>query len=248
MFPSLKALLLLVNFLLASSQEVVTIADGTQFKGTSNGIIRSFKGIRYAESPVGKLRWAPPVAYTNPNVENIVDATKYGSHCIQSVWPNGSEDCLFLNIFVAENISSSASLPVVIFIHGGSYVSGSSKFYPGEDMVEYWQGSAIVVTLDYRLNVFGFLGSEDLRVQDKDSGSCGNYGLQDQRMGFEWTRKNIGIFILHIALLPLIHVRISIFRRGPYTHHYYGRIGRWWFSLQSSHDEEILVVFHICDH
>lgn len=190
----LSLLTLFASILSVSSQEVVTIPDGTKFKGTSNGVSRSFKGIRYAESPVGKSRWAPPVPYSYRNVNEIVDATKFGSHCIQSVWPNGSEDCLFLNVFVTENVKSEAALPVLIFIHGGSYISGSSKFYSGEDMVEFWGGSAIVVTLDYRLNVFGFIGSAELREQDKENGSCGNYGLQDQRMGFDWVWKNIGAF------------------------------------------------------
>mmetsp|Transcript_6204 Transcript_6204/g.9354 ORF Transcript_6204/g.9354 Transcript_6204/m.9354 type:complete len:553 (+) Transcript_6204:108-1766(+) len=179
--------------LLSDSQ--VMLSDGTVLQGTSSGAVASFKGIRYAKPPIGALRWAPPQPYEYMSDE-VVDATAFGSHCIQSVWPNGSEDCLFLNVFAPEDALSNPDtrLPVYVFIHGGSYISGSSKFYPGEDIVEYWGGQIIVVTLDYRLNVFGFIASEELRKQDPNMGSSGNYGLQDQRMCLQWIQKNIVSF------------------------------------------------------
>ncbi len=59
-------------------------------------------------------------------------------------------------------------------------------------MIEYMEGKAILVTTNYRLNVFGFLGGEELRGQDPESGSTGNYGIQDQRLAFQWVQKNIG--------------------------------------------------------
>ncbi|CAE7740383.1 pnbA, partial [Symbiodinium microadriaticum] len=83
-----------------------------------------------------------------------------------------------------------------VFIHGGGYVSGTANIplYDGVDMVDYLQGGAIVVTMNYRLNVFGFIGSEELRGQDVENGSTGNYGIQDQRMAMGWVQKNIGAF------------------------------------------------------
>ncbi len=119
----------------------------------------------------------------------------------------GSEDCLYLNVFVNLNYSTSASapLPVGVFVHGGAFISGSGSLplYDGVDMVEYWAGRAIMVTINYRLNVFGFLGSESLRYRDRESGSTGNYGIQDQRLAFEWVRKNIG---LHFLCLDIKYV------------------------------------------
>lgn len=179
----------------------IQLSDGTTLRGTSDSGVSSFKGVRYAEPPIGKLRWAPPVLYSNKNTSEIVDATVFGTHCIQDNWPNGSEDCLFLNIYMSSENKFGDNLPVLIFIHGGSYVNGAAKFYPGGDMVSYWDSKAVVVTLDYRLNVFGFLGSDELRGQDPVQGSTGNYGLQDQRMGFEWVRRNIGILFLFIYLV-----------------------------------------------
>lgn len=179
-----------------ASSKSVLLKDGTLFYGTREENALCFKGIRYAQPPIGDLRWTPPVMYSYPDVgETVVNATSYGSHCMQSVWPNGSEDCLFLNVFTGANREESQRLvPVLIFIHGGSYVSGSAKFYSGADIVNYWAEEVVVVTVDYRLNVFGFLGAEELRSRDKDAHSTGNYGLQDQRMAFEWVRQNIESF------------------------------------------------------
>lgn len=77
---------------------------------------------------------------------------------------------------------------------GGDYVGGSSILYDCVDMVDYWDGKGIMVSTNYRLNVFGFLGSEELRAQDPVRGSTGNYGLLDQRLAFDWVRENIASF------------------------------------------------------
>ena len=84
-----------------------------------------------------------------------------------------SEDCLFLNIDVSakllrdnKDISGTKSVPVVVFVHGGSYVRGAGLVYRGTDAIEFWQEQAIVITMEYRLfNVFGFVGSEELRTR-----------------------------------------------------------------------------------
>ena len=178
----------------AAQDVTATLRDGTVLLGTRQGEANCFKGIRYAKPPVGELRWTPPVMYSYPEAgETVVNATAFGSHCIQNTWPGGTEDCLFLNVFSGADTDQSAEpVPVLIFIHGGSYISGSAKFYSGADMVSYWGQRAVVVTLDYRLNVFGFLGGAELRDRDPAQ-STGNYGLQDQRMAFEWVRQNIGM-------------------------------------------------------
>ena len=195
--PIIIFLFLLILSIEADLGPIITLPDGTKLLGIKDDVknVLSFKGIRYAEAPVGNFRWRPPVIYVNKDINDLVNATKFGNHCIQDIWPNGSEDCLFLNVFIRDSADlSTADRPVVVFIHGGSYISGSAKFYSGEDIVDYWNGNAVVVTLDYRLNVFGFLGSYELKNRDTDYHSCGNYGIQDQRMGFEWIRQNIRAF------------------------------------------------------
>jgi len=193
-----QAIIVTVCFLLcanATGSPSVTLVDGTTLIGTRGEGVDSFKGVRYAQPPVGSLRWKPPQLYVNVNNSDKVDATKFGAHCLQDTWPNGSEDCLFLNVYMGDSVDVGAhNLPVVIFFHGGSYVLGASKFYSGADLVSYLSGRVIVVTADYRLNVFGFLGSEELRSQDPEAGTTGNYGIQDQRLAMQWVQQNIGAF------------------------------------------------------
>ena len=99
--------------------DVVTLTDGTQLKGKREGNVIAFRGIPYAEAPVGNLRWAPPVSWTNPHFDKTIDASRFGSQCMQEDG-GGSEDCLFINVFVNVN-SNLTDAPVGVFIHGGSY-------------------------------------------------------------------------------------------------------------------------------
>lgn len=192
----LAALLAAAPLFVAATAPRATLADGSTVQGKLVGSVAQFKGLRYAEPPLGSKRWTPPVMYSNPDTAVVVDATDFGSPCTQSNWGGGSEDCLFLNVFVPaakiENVTN-ADLPVAFFIHGGAYQDGCSNLYDGTEIVSYWGGNAIVVTINYRLGVFGFLGSDQLRVQDRD-GSTGNYGLQDQRMALQWVQDNIASF------------------------------------------------------
>jgi len=185
----------------------VFLPDGTKLQGSREGSVDTFKGIPFAEPPVGARRWTAPEKWTNPNTSDVLDATSFGHTCVQWLWGDdglfdeGSEDCLYLNVFVSAKARTriqqdpSSSLPVAVFVHGGSYITGGTAIplYDGVDMVEYWNGRAVLVTTNYRLNVFGFLGSEELRQGDPNK-SAGNYGLQDQRMAFDWVQRNIGSF------------------------------------------------------
>lgn len=191
----MKTLLLLVIICLELSCTVanplVVLPDGTQLQGSKEGSVSSFRGIRFAQPPINTLRWAPPRPWVNPNISEVVDTTAFGHTCKQVLWgddglfsaDHGSEDCLFLNVYVNLDIQNASGdekdlLPVGVFVHGGSYVTGASSLplYDGVDAVEFWKGRAIIVTTNYRLNVFGFLGSEELRSQDPDSRSTGNQG------------------------------------------------------------------------
>ena len=197
-------LLLSSNVVFSSPKNAVTLQDGTLVQGTptSDGVT-AFKGVPFAAAPVGNLRFAPPKKWTNPDLNEIVDATQYGSACKQHYFDDvemGSEDCLFLNVWAdlsaatSVNASENGILPVAVYIHGGSYMSGMGNDIEGTDFVNFWMGKAIVVSMNYRLNVFGFSGSDALRTQDSESGSTGNYGIQDQRMALKWVHDNIGAF------------------------------------------------------
>ena len=152
-----------------------------------------FLGLQYGSAARFQAADLIPLSENDP-----IDASKFGSSCAQHDGEQldkmkGSEDCLFLNVF-APTTASQTPLPVAVFVHGGTYYDGTSDDFPGFDLVKFWQTNdepALLVTLNYRLNVFGFLGSEQLRLLD---GSTGNLGIQDQRVAFEWVQENIERF------------------------------------------------------
>jgi para-nitrobenzyl esterase len=152
--------------------------------------IVAFKGIPFAAPPTGDLRWRPP----EPVVgwEGVRDATESGPICIQNGGQNVTqdEDCLFLNVWAPRE--SSEPRPVLFWIHGGGYTggSGSTALYDGTPLAA---DGAVVVTINYRLNVFGFLAHPALSAESRH-GASGNYGLLDMVAGLEWVRDNIATF------------------------------------------------------
>ena len=186
----------------ASEGPLIQLKNGVQYQCKSEHDGDSCRGIRYGQAPVGKLRWAPPLMYAaDAAADTPEDASKLASVCPQSSCGNTgcSEDCLFLNIFMGHNateqaVSSGDLLPVAIFVHGGSYMSGSGNLYPGGPVVNFWDGKGILVTINYRLAALGFLGGEALRALDAKDGSTGNMGIQDQRLAFQWVQDNIAAF------------------------------------------------------
>ncbi|CAE8730743.1 unnamed protein product [Polarella glacialis] len=158
------------------------------------------RGIQYAEQPIGELRWQPPVPLRTS--EGMLDATKWGADCVQdqSLYDTAvgigfetaqSEACLFLNIWAPEPSSQvrNGSLPVLFWIHGGSFTAGGSTLYAGDEVMAFSPG-AIYVTANYRLGALGFLGGEAVARSTRD-GSSGNFGLQDTREALRWVRRNI---------------------------------------------------------
>jgi para-nitrobenzyl esterase len=161
------------------------------------GGVTAFRGIRYAEAPVGDLRWRPPVpaaAWTD-----VRAATDFGAACVQvgsvpdSIYARElrrmSEDCLFLNVWRPPHVSKA---PVMVWVHGGSLRTGESGggLYEGSALA---RKGAVVVSLNYRLGVLGYLAHPQLSAESPH-GSSGNYGLLDQIEALRWVRENIAAF------------------------------------------------------
>lgn len=155
---------------------------GAEFNG-----IKIFRGIKYAEAPVGEKRFAPPVQTTA--WEGIKDATNFGHMCYQGGKGDFSEDCLFLNIWTPAK-RAQEKLPVYIFIHGGGFGmdAGSQPLYEGTQIAK---SGVVVVTLNYRLGTLGFLPS---KAAFEKYGTTGNWGLLDMITALEWVNKNIASF------------------------------------------------------
>jgi para-nitrobenzyl esterase len=169
----------------------------------SSAGVREFLGIPYAAAPVGNLRWRPPVPHA-PWFETL-DATQFANHCPQTPSPFGiastTEDCLFLNVFTPDSNAGAVGglRPVMVWIHGGALVDGESNDY---DPTAFVKDGVIVVTINYRLGILGFLAhpafaaekTDPDRDGDFEAGSAGDYGLMDQQLALRWVRDNIVFF------------------------------------------------------
>jgi len=160
--------------------------------------IRSFKGIPFAEPPVGDLRWRPP--QSAKNWADVRKADDFGPRCMQHTGPNAdywfrsngmSEDCLYLNVWTPAK-SSQEMLPVLVYVFGGGFQNGdgSEPRYDGESMA---RKGIVAVSLNYRTNIFGFFSHSELTKESSHHAS-GNYGLLDQVAALEWVQKNIAAF------------------------------------------------------
>jgi len=175
---------------------IVRAATGP-VEGVREGDLAVFKGIPYAQAPVGQNRWRPPVPVA-PWTE-VRASTDFGPACIQptpriqSVYSQDigatSEDCLSLNVWSPD---TSARAPVIVWIHGGALVSGSSKepLYDGTAWVEK---GVVVVSINYRLGVLGYFAHPGLSAESPTHAS-GNYGVMDQVAALQWVRDNIASF------------------------------------------------------
>ena len=159
-----------------------------------------YRGIPYAEPPVGSLRFSAPV--TKSPWDSVYNATSYGPSCPQNIsavpifYPDYmvriprpaqviSEDCLTLNIFAPAVGETESGLAVMFWIHGGSFETGQGSGYDASALAT--RGDVVVVTINYRLNVFGFLCTDDANAP-------GNYGLLDQQLALQWVHDNIEAF------------------------------------------------------
>ncbi len=172
-------------------------------KGVLEGVlsadnkVRAFKGIPYAAPPVGSLRWKAP--QPAPSWTGVRKATEFGARCMQGpIFPDmvfrdsgPSEDCLSLNIWMPATPTASR-LPVMVWIYGGGYAAGSSS-EPRQDGANLSKQGVIVVSMNYRLGLFGFFTHPDL-AKESGHNATGNYGLLDQLAAIEWVKNNIALF------------------------------------------------------
>lgn len=192
-------ILLTLTFLaMATAQDQVKTSNGT-LEGTLSAKtgIRSFKGVPFAEPPVGDLRWKPPQPVKNWT--GVRAADKFGPRCMQrpifndmQFRSNGvSEDCLYLNVWTPAK-TGREKLPVLVYFFGGGFMAGdgSEGRYDGESMA---QKGIVAITVNYRLTVFGFFAHPELSKESPHHAS-GNYGLLDQQAALAWVKQNIAAF------------------------------------------------------
>jgi para-nitrobenzyl esterase len=164
---------------------------------STDGKVRVFEGIPFAAPPIGKRRWqAPqPVAAW----EGVRKATAFGARCMQALIysdmnfrdPGPSEDCLYLNVWTPAK-SVNANLPVMVWIYGGGFAAGASS-EPRQDGSKLAEKGVVIVSMNYRLGVFGFFAYPELTKESPQHAS-GNYGLLDQAAALEWVHENIAAF------------------------------------------------------
>jgi para-nitrobenzyl esterase len=181
----------------ADPLKVKTEHGKIQGKLINDGKVQAYLGIPYAAPPVGNLRWKapePPARW-----KGVRDATSFGAHCAQNhVFDDmifqdagASEDCLYLNVYTPASAKANSRLPVMFWIHGGGY-SGGSASEPRHNGDFLPTKGVVLVTINYRLGVFGFLATTDLAKEA--NGAAGNYGLMDMVAALKWVKDNIAKF------------------------------------------------------
>ncbi|WP_162875472.1 carboxylesterase/lipase family protein [Sphingomonas crusticola] len=194
------ALLLMACGTVQAAAAPVAATMAGKVEGLLRGNVEAFLGIPYAAPPTGANRWRPPQPVSP--WARIRPAIKFGSSCWQAVSPQGfgpwsheyvvqgdiSEDCLFLNVWTPKH--GSGKLPVLVWIHGGGFNSGSGAIpiYDGRALAAR---GIVVVTINYRVGPFGFLAHPEL-TREAGAGPRANYGLQDMVAALRWVRLNIG--------------------------------------------------------
>ena len=190
---------LMLSFSTSIYAQTLTVktAQGKVHGETINGAkVKAFMGLPYAAPPVGDLRWkapAPPAKWSGER------ASKFGARCAQNpVFPDmvfqdagPSEDCLFLNVYAPADATPKSKLPVMFWVHGGGFSGGASS-EPRHNGDFLPLKGVVLVTINYRLGVFGFLATADLAKEA--NGASGNYGLLDMVAALQWVKSNIKEF------------------------------------------------------
>ena len=186
-----------VAALTAQNQATITEPQGALAGQVDAHGVRSFKGIPYAEPPIGDKRWTAPVA-AGP-WKGVRDARDFGASCFETSYspqslfnvhpPKLSEDCLFLNVWIPAHAKKA---PVILWIHGGSFVRGGS-WEPQYEGTHFAEHGVVFVTINYRLGSLGWFALPELSAESPH-GVSGNYGLLDQIEALRWVKKNIAAF------------------------------------------------------
>src|ERR1700675_4725886 len=163
----------------------------------ADGKIGIFKGMPFAAPPVGELRWKEPQPVAP--WKGVRKATEFGARCMQAriyedmVFrdPGPSEDCLYLNVWTP-GISAKTKRPVMVWIYGGGFQAGSTS-EPRQDGEHLAHKGVVIVSMNYRLGIFGFLSHPGLTAESPHHAS-GNYGLMDQAAALKWVHDNIAAF------------------------------------------------------
>ena len=170
----------------------IKCATGTYVGSLDDGVL-SFKGIRYGQAPVGKLRWHDPVPVEDSN--DVFEAKYYSNACPQSAGlpTPQSEDCLMLNIWT-DPATISQKKPVMVWIHGGAFVveAAGDYIYHGHNFSVAHKDEVVLVTIEYRLGVTGFIQLEELFGPEYKNSN--NLGLLDQIEALKWVKRNIASF------------------------------------------------------
>jgi para-nitrobenzyl esterase len=172
--------------------------DAGKLQGATQGPVESFKGVPFAEPPVGELRWRAPQPVKPWS--DVRQANVYSADCMQVPFPSDAaplgtkpaEDCLYLNVWRPAGTKPDAKLPVMFWIYGGGFVNGGSSpaVYDGSKFAEK---GIVFVSANYRLGRFGFFGFPALTKENAD-GMLGNYGFMDQIAALKWVQRNIAGF------------------------------------------------------
>lgn len=179
---------LFLQFWTLSYGNVINISNGPII-GEEYGDYYAYRGIPYAQAPVGELRLAPPKPYLD-TWNDTREFKNFGSICamythIGYIY-DGNEDCLFLNVFVPKSaLESEEKWPVLFNIHGGCFMFGSGLGFAPDNLMSAQK--MILVTINYRLGILGFLSTEDDVIP-------GNFGLKDQVEALKWVQRNIEAF------------------------------------------------------
>jgi para-nitrobenzyl esterase len=171
--------------------------DSGRVRGEVTGDVASFKGIPFAQPPLGALRWRAPQA---PLAwRNVRETVSYGPDCMQVPFPGDAaplgvkpaEDCLYLNVWTPAKFKR-RKLPVMVWIYGGGFVNGGSS-PPEYDGSAFAKDGVLLVSFNYRLGSFGFFAHPALSAEQAGE-PLGNYGFMDQIAALKWVQRNVAAF------------------------------------------------------
>ncbi len=195
MFPRLTILAMALLLAGCSLRPVQVLTPDGLLEGYVDDGVEHYLGIPYARPPVGELRWRPPQS-AEP-WQGVLRVVENPTACAQFIplWRDlvGSEDCLYLNIWAPAD-RPPGPLPVMVWLHGGGFFLGKGSFGNDDWAALAELNKVVVVSVDYRLGVFGFMAHPALTAEDPAHPSSGNYGIEDQAAALRWVRGNIAAF------------------------------------------------------